>query len=96
MGDRLICFICNKSDGKIILFLEKTLKKNQTVLKIRKKHNRKYKDIILPDEYTENGYHRGCYKSFTGLMKKYLTSEPENSTKNSEKQKSARVPTDNS
>ncbi|GFY05334.1 hypothetical protein TNCV_2207801 [Trichonephila clavipes] len=29
-------------------------------------------------------------------MKKYLTSEPVNSTKNSEKQKSASVPTDNS
>lgn len=95
MGDTLICFVCNKSDGKIILFSEETLKKCQTVLKIRKKHNLKYKDIILPDEYTENGYHRGCYKAFTGLMKKYLTSEPENWTKNSEKQKSASVSTDN-
>ena len=58
MGDTLICFVCNKSNGKIILFSEETLKKCQTVLKIRQKHNLKYKDIILSDEYTENCYHR--------------------------------------
>lgn len=96
MGDTLICFVCNKSDGKIILFSEETLKKCQTVLKIRKKNNLKYKDIILPDEYTENGYHRECYKAFTGLMKKYLVSEPEKPTKKSEKQKSASAPTNSS
>lgn len=53
MADTLICFVCNKSVGKIILFSEETLKKCQTILKIRKKHNLEYKDIILPDEYTK-------------------------------------------
>jgi len=87
MEDILTCFICKKSDGKIILFSEETLKKCQTVLKVRKKHNLKYNDIILPNEYTESGYHRGCYKGFTGLMKKYLTTEPATSKKSSEKKK---------
>ncbi|GFQ72540.1 hypothetical protein TNCT_59021 [Trichonephila clavata] len=96
MEDTLICFVCNKSDGKIILFSEETLRKCRTVLKIRKKYNLKYKDIILPDEYIGNGYHRECYKAFTGVMKKYLTSKPVNSTKNSEKQKSVSVSAYNS
>lgn len=85
MGDVLICFICKESSGKIILFSEETLKKCQTILKIRKKHNLKYKNITLPNEYTDSGYHRECYKAFTGLMKKYFSSEPVNSEKNSEK-----------
>ncbi|GFR07011.1 hypothetical protein TNCT_628861 [Trichonephila clavata] len=96
MENTLICFVCNKSDGKIILFSEETLRKCRTVLKIRKKYNLKYKDIILPDEYIGNGYHRQCYKAFTGVMKKYLTSKPVNSTKNSEKQKSVSVSAYNS
>ncbi|GFR19483.1 hypothetical protein TNCT_219891 [Trichonephila clavata] len=96
MENTLICFVCNKSDGKIILFSEETLRKCRTVLKIRKKYNLKYKDIILPDEYIGNGYHREYYKAFTGVMKKYLTSKPVNSTKNSEKQKSVSVSAYNS
>ncbi|GFQ78337.1 hypothetical protein TNCT_690891 [Trichonephila clavata] len=96
MEDTLICFVCNKSDGQIILFSEETLKKCGTVLKIRKKYNQKYKDIILPDEYIGNGYHRECYKAFTGVMKNYLTSKLVNSTKNSEKPKSVCVSTYNS
>ncbi|GFQ72053.1 hypothetical protein TNCT_479581 [Trichonephila clavata] len=81
MEDTLFCSVCNKSDGKIILFSEETLRKCRTVLKIRKKYNLKYKDITLPDEYIGNGYHRECYKAFTGVMKKYLTSKHVNSTK---------------
>ncbi|GFY54385.1 hypothetical protein TNIN_203771 [Trichonephila inaurata madagascariensis] len=96
MGDTSISFVCNKSVRKIILFSEETLKKYRTVLKIRKKHNIKYKDIILPDKYINNCYHRKCYKAFTGVIEKHLTSKPVNSTKNSEKQESAFVPTDNS
>lgn len=93
MGDTSYCFVCNKSDGKIILFTEKALRKCQTVLKVRIKHNLKYKDIILPDD-TANGYHRECYKLFTGVKKKYLISEPDDCTNNSETQKSASVPKD--
>lgn len=45
-------------------------KKCQAILKLRKMHNLKYKDIILPHEYTHSGYHREYYKVFTGLKKK--------------------------
>ena len=71
-----VCFVCNKSGEDLITFSEETLKKCQTILKFRKIHNLKYKNIILPDEYTDSGYHRACYKTFTGLMKKYCTFEP--------------------
>ncbi|CAH2098161.1 unnamed protein product [Euphydryas editha] len=36
-----------------------------------REHNLKFKDVLLPVELFESGYHRQCYKSFTGLMKKY-------------------------
>lgn len=81
MSDLSICVFCKKSNdidigmkssGNIILFTEESLKKCESILIVRKKHNLKYNDVILPVEYTESGYHRGCYKQFTGLMKKYL------------------------
>lgn len=102
MGDILICVICKKSSGKIILFSEETLKKCQSILKLRKIHNLKYKDIILPSEYTDSGYHRGCYKSLTGLMKKYFTSKSQSSKKTietdkeKETEKEASTPRDSS
>lgn len=74
--NKLSCFICKKSEGKLILLSEETLKKCQTVLKVRKKHNLKYANIILPDEYTDGGYHRECHKTFTGVNKQYYNSEP--------------------
>lgn len=51
--------------------MDETLKKCQVILKQRKILNLKYKDVVLPVELFESGYHRHCYKSFTGLMKKY-------------------------
>ncbi|GFQ74636.1 mediator of RNA polymerase II transcription subunit 30 [Trichonephila clavata] len=89
-------FIKAESFSVDVTNTEETLRKCRTVLKIRKKCNLKYKDIILPDEYIGSGYHRECYKAFTGVMKKYLISKPVNSTKNSEKQKSVSVSTYNS
>ena len=53
--NKLSCFICKKSEGKLILFSEETLKKCQTVLKVRKKHKLKYENVILPDEFTDGG-----------------------------------------
>lgn len=76
MENKLICFVCKESSGKIVLSSEETFKKCKNILNVRKKHNLKYKDIILPDEYTDCGYHRECYKVFTGVMKKYLISKP--------------------
>ncbi|XP_041988826.1 uncharacterized protein LOC121740251 [Aricia agestis] len=78
---KVVCFVCKKSGEDIIMFSEETLKRCQNILKLRKIHKLKYKDIILPSEYTESGYHRTCYKAFTGLMKKYFSSEPLSSEK---------------
>lgn len=73
---QLICFLCKKSDGKIILFSEGTLKKFQTILKARKIHNLKYNSVTLPNEYTDGGYNRECHKIFTGLQSQYYSLEP--------------------
>lgn len=76
MEGQLFCFLCKKSDGKIILFSEGTLKKCQTILKARKIHNLKYNSVTLPNEYTDGGYHRECHKIFTGLHSQYYSLEP--------------------
>ncbi|XP_046591518.1 uncharacterized protein LOC124293671 isoform X3 [Neodiprion lecontei] len=94
--EKIVCFVCKKSDEHIIIFSEETLKKCQTILKLRKIHNLKYRDIILPSEYTESGYHRVCYKVFTGLMKKYFTSQPLSAEKKKGKKQGSCVITSNS
>lgn len=40
--------------GIIIVFQENKKRKFLTVLKVRKEHNLKYKNIILSDEYTDS------------------------------------------
>ncbi|KAK0071856.1 hypothetical protein PV325_012250, partial [Microctonus aethiopoides] len=85
MGDVLICAFCKKSSDEILLFSEETLKKCKTILQLRKKHNLKYHDVISPREYTDGGYHGRCYKSFTGLMKKYYTPSTSSQKANIEK-----------
>lgn len=75
MADKLNCVFCNNTSGNVILFAEEILRKCNTILKLRKEHNLKYKDIILPVEVADNGYHRQCYKSFMGLMKKYYATK---------------------
>ncbi|KAF9797805.1 hypothetical protein SFRURICE_018000 [Spodoptera frugiperda] len=56
-----------KYDESLILFTDETLKKCRVILKHRKIHNLKYKDVMLPTNALEAGFHRRCYKSFTGL-----------------------------
>lgn len=57
----------------MIAFVEKTLKKSQEVLQIRKHHKLKYNDIVLPAiPNLTDGYHTSCYKNFIALMKKYI------------------------
>lgn len=75
MAEFLKCVFCGETDINLILFTEETLKKCKLILKCRKEHNLKHKDVTLPDELFESGYHRHCYKSFTGLMKKYYVSK---------------------
>lgn len=65
------CVFCHKSSGSVIMFLEQTLKKCKDILKLRQKYKLKYKDVVLPGEEMEGGYHRECYKTFTALMKIY-------------------------
>lgn len=71
MAELLKCVFCENSDVNLILFTEETLKKCQTILKHRKEHNLKFKNIVLPADLYESGYHRQCYKSFTGKMTCY-------------------------
>ncbi|GFW02090.1 hypothetical protein TNCV_4854301 [Trichonephila clavipes] len=75
MAESLNCVFCKNSDVNLILFTEETLKKCRTIVKHRKEHNLKFKDVVLPTDLFESGYHGQCYKSFTGLMKKYYSSK---------------------
>lgn len=91
MAELLKCVFCDNSGEKLILFSEETLKKCRTILELRKKHNLKFKDITLPVDLYESGYHRQCYKSFTGLMKKYYESKGTNAAKSTSKEKTSNV-----
>ncbi|XP_035456475.2 anoctamin-5 isoform X2 [Spodoptera frugiperda] len=70
MALNLKCVFCQKYDESLILFTDETLKKCRVILKHRKIHNLKYKDVMLPTNALEAGFHRRCYKSFTGLVTK--------------------------
>lgn len=71
MEESINCVFCEKSDENLTFFTEETLRKCKKILKQRKIHNLKYKNVVLPVDLFANGYHKQCYKSFTGLMKKY-------------------------
>lgn len=71
------CVFCNSPDTNLILFTVETLNKCKVILKHRKEHNLKYKDVALPVNLYDNGYHRQCKSSFTGLMKKYYKPKSE-------------------
>ena len=71
MAELLKCVFCKCSDINLIMFTEEMLKKCQVILKHRKEHNLKFKDVVLPVDLFESGYHRQCFKPFTGLMEKY-------------------------
>ena len=65
--EKLKCTFCKKSHDKLILFSEEILKKCKNILKQRIIHNLKFKDVLLPDDLHDSGYHRECYKNFTAL-----------------------------
>ncbi|GFW34878.1 paired amphipathic helix protein Sin3b [Trichonephila clavipes] len=73
------------------LFFDKTLKKCQTVVKHRKEHNLKFKNVVLPTDLFESGYHGQCYKPFTGLMKKYYSSKASTTEKSTPEENSENV-----
>ncbi|GFS69367.1 hypothetical protein TNCV_4011751 [Trichonephila clavipes] len=75
MAESLNCVFCKNSDVNLILFTEETFEKCRTIVKHRKEHNLKFKDVVLPTDLFESGYHGQGYKSFTGLMKKYRSSK---------------------
>ncbi|KAK0161711.1 hypothetical protein PV327_008130 [Microctonus hyperodae] len=88
MAEVSTCVFCKQHDEHLILFTNETLKKCKLILKQRKLHNLKHKDVVLPRESYEDGYHRNCYKSFTGLMKKYYSKKLE-ATEKSRQQKNS-------
>lgn len=73
MAKLLNCAFCEKCDEKLSLFTEETLKKCRVILRQRKIHNLKFKNVVLPVDLFDAGFHRECYKSFTGLNKKYYS-----------------------
>lgn len=87
MTQLLDCVFCEESDKNLVLLTDETLKKCRVIVKQRKLHNLKYKDVVLPVELFEGGYHRQCYKSFTGLIKKYYSEKVEASGKSTQKKK---------
>lgn len=91
MASPSICVFCKYSDENLILFTEETLKKCRVVLKHRIEHNLKFKDVVLPGDLFESGYHRQCYKSFTGLNKKYYLPKNEPIKKSTSTEKSLNI-----
>ena len=72
MSSEIKCVFCNsQKDQKCTLFSEETLKRCEIILHQRKFHNLKYKDVILPTEIYDSGYHTKCYSAFTALKQKY-------------------------
>lgn len=71
-----------------------------SILRLRKIHNLKCKDVVLPSGYTDTGYHREHYNAFKGLVKKYFTSEskslkkPLKQRKETKQKKEASMPID--
>ncbi|KAK0179363.1 hypothetical protein PV327_005121 [Microctonus hyperodae] len=95
LGPSLTCIFCKQSHDKIILFSNETFKKCSSILKQRKIHNLKFKDVVLPDDLYDSGYHRECYKSFTALPRKYYAPISEKQ-KNDQKTNSSGTVSNNS
>lgn len=70
----LKCVFCDTvKTEKLQLFSEVTVSKCKTILRLRKFHNLKYKDVILPDDIYDSAYHSSCYKTFTALKRHFLS-----------------------
>lgn len=68
----VMCAICTRTSGKILLYNEKTLTKNHIILQARQNHNLKYSDVVLPSQISSTvGYHVCCYKNFIAIKKQY-------------------------
>jgi len=71
---QLKCVFCDSvKTEKLLLFSEETMSKCERILRLRKFHKLKYKDIILPDKIYDSAYHNSCYKTFTALKRHFLT-----------------------
>lgn len=74
----LKCVFCDtKKTDKLLLFSEETMSKCKKILRLRKFHKLKYNDTILPDELYDSAYHSCCYKTFTALKRKFLSTDIE-------------------
>nr|XP_046477019.1 uncharacterized protein LOC124216496 [Neodiprion pinetum] len=72
--EELKCVFCNKvKNEKLLIFSEESMSKCQKILRLRKIHKLKYKDVILPDENYDLAYHSSCYKAFTALKRQFYS-----------------------
>ncbi|CAH2102423.1 unnamed protein product [Euphydryas editha] len=72
MADNFRCVICDSEQKEeVLIFSEETLNKCRRILDLRKHHNLKYKDVILPSDVYDCGYHCSCYRVFTALKSKF-------------------------
>ena len=69
VADSCCVLHCESSDGTVVPFVDHTLDKCRTVLSIRKVKNRKYKEVVLPENVNnkKTRYHAEYYRKFTAL-----------------------------
>lgn len=71
--DKVKCVFCDEvKSEQLNLFSEQTFAKCRNILKLRKVHNLKYKDIILSGEIFDLAYHSSCYRTFTAVKKNFI------------------------
>ncbi|KAK0177228.1 hypothetical protein PV328_001304 [Microctonus aethiopoides] len=51
------------------------MSKCRKILRLRKFHKLKNKDIVLPDEMFDSAYHSSCYKTFTVLKRHFFSTD---------------------
>lgn len=74
--EKVKCVFCaNVKTEKLLIFSEEIMAKCRKILRLRKLHKLKYKEIILPDEIFDCAYHSSCYKTFTALKKKFFSTD---------------------
>lgn len=74
--EKVKCVFCaTAKTEKLLIFSKAIMEKCVKILRLRKLHNLKYNDIILPEEIFDSGYHSSCYKAFTALKKKFFSTD---------------------
>lgn len=75
--EKVKCVFCvTVKAEQLNLFSEQTLAKCRNILRLRRIHNLKYKNIILSNEIFDLAYHISCYRTFTALKKNFILQMP--------------------